>query len=169
MVEKTIEKEEFKVDGKVIATIYKQRKVVVAVSGGFDPLHVGHVRHFKEARALGDELVVFLQTDKWLENKKGYVFMPYKERKEIVQAIKYVDRIVKVIDKDTTVAKTLAKVKPKVFAKGGDRTEKNMPQKELDVCKKNGIIIVYNVGGRKVQSSSWLVDEVKKDGSQDSK
>lgn len=159
-----IETEEIKSKGKVVATISRRRKVIVAVSGGFDPIHIGHIRHFKEAKALGDELIVFLQTDRWLEKKKGYVFMPYEEREEIIKSIKYVDKVVKVIDKDETVSETLAKYKPKVFAKGGDRTEKNLPKKEIEVCKKNRIIIVYGVGGRKVQSSSWLVNEVKESG-----
>lgn len=158
---KEIEEEDLSITN-LKATIYRKKKVVVAVSGGFDPIHIGHLRHFKEAKALGDELIVFLQPDEWLLKKKGYVFMPYKERKEIIESIKYVDKVVKVIDKDMSVAKTLEKYKPKVFAKGGDRTAKNMPQAELDACIRNGITLVYNVGGKKIQSSSWLVNKVRR-------
>lgn len=156
------EKEEIKVDGKIVVTIYKPKKVVVAVSGGFDPVHRGHIRHFRDAKKLGDELVVFLQTDDWLMKKKGEVFMTYEERKEIILAIKYVDRVVKTIDTDMTQAKTLEMVKPDIFAKGGDRVKGNLPKEELRVCKDNGIRIVFNVGGGKVQSSSWLIERMRK-------
>lgn len=87
--------------------------------------------------------------------------MPYEERKEIILSIKYVDSVVKVIDSDMTVARTLALIKPDIFAKGGDRTEKNIPKAEQDICKKLGIQIVYGVGGGKIQSSSWLIKKVK--------
>lgn len=136
-------------------------RVIVAVSGGFDPLHVGHIRHFLGAKKEGTHLIVFLQPDSWLKKKKGYVFMTYEERKEIIESIKWVDFVVKVIDKDMTVAKTLEKYKPDIFMKGGDRTLDNIPQEEKDVCKKLGIIIMYDEMGGKVQSSSWLVDKVR--------
>ncbi|MEK7122264.1 MAG: adenylyltransferase/cytidyltransferase family protein, partial [Patescibacteria group bacterium] len=70
------------------------KKTVVAVSGGFDPIHIGHVRMIQEARALGDELVVIINNDNWLRTKKGYVFMPQEQRKEIIEHIKGVDRVV---------------------------------------------------------------------------
>jgi len=108
----------------------KEKKTIVAVSGGFDPLHSGHIRYLREAKNLGDELVVILNTDEFLKKKKGYVFMPYKERKEILKSITYVDRVVRCIDKDQTVAKTLELVRPHVFAKGGDRTIENIPEAE---------------------------------------
>lgn len=138
----------------------KRRKIVVAVSGGWDPLHVGHVRLFKEAKKLGDKLVVILNSDRFLMKKKGYVFMPYKERKEIIKSIRYVDKIVDCIDKDQTVCKTLAKLKPDIFANGGDRKSGNIP--EESICEQLGIKMVFSVGKGKVQSSSWLVDKAHK-------
>lgn len=130
------------------------------VSGGFDPIHIGHIRYFKEAKKLGDKLIVILNSDNFLTKKKGYVFIPYKQRKEIIESIKYVDKVVKCIDKDQTVCKTLAKIRPDIFAKGGDRTLENIPEK--DICDKLGIKMKFNVGGKKIQSSSKLVYESKK-------
>ena len=136
-------------------------KVVVAVCGGFDPIHVGHIRHFREANKLGDILVVMLNTDDWLTKKKGYIFMPFEERKEIIGSIRYVDKVIPVIDTDGSVAKTLEKLKPDIFAKGGDRTKGNIPESEISVCERLGIKIVFSVGGGKVQSSSWLIDKMR--------
>ena len=114
-------------------------KTIVAVSGGFDPLHRGHIRYLKEAKQLGDELVVILNTDEFLTKKKAYLFMPYRERKEILKSVRCVDRVVRCIDKDQTVAKTLELVRPHVFAKGGDRTIGNIPESERATCQKWGI------------------------------
>ena len=139
-----------------------KNKVVVAVCGGFDPIHVGHIRHFRDAKKLGDILVVMLNDDDWVMKKKGYVFMSFEERKEIVESIRYVDKVVPVIDTDGSVAKTLEKLRPDVFAKGGDRKMDNIPKSEINVCKRLRIKIVFGVGGGKVQSSSWLVDKLKK-------
>lgn len=136
--------------------------MVVAVSGGFDPIHVGHIRQFREAKKMGDKLVVILNTDEWLMRKKGYVFMPFDERKEILESIKYVDEVVRCIDKDDTVARTLEQLEPSVFAKGGDRTPESMPKAEIEICQRLGIEIVYGVGGKKIQSSSWLIDKIRK-------
>ncbi len=134
--------------------------VVVAVSGGFDPVHVGHVRMFEEARKLGDKLVVILNNDNWLKKKKGFVFMPQRERKEIIKALAVVDEVVltdhQKNPEDMSVCGALQKVRPHVFANGGDRTRKNIP--EIPVCKEIGCKMVFNVGkGGKVQSSSWLL------------
>ena len=137
-------------------------KVVVAVCGGFDPIHVGHIRHFRGAKELGDVLVVMLNTDDWLTKKKGYIFMPFEERKEMIESIRYVDKVIPVTDTDGSVAKTLEQLKPDIFAKGGDRTIANIPKSEIDVCEKLGIKMVFGVGGEKVQSSSWLIDKVKR-------
>lgn len=131
----------------------------VATSGGFDPLHVGHLRLFKEARKLGDKLVVIVNNDNWLRAKKGFVFMPQKERAELIGAYPFVDKVVftdhRRSDPDPSVAATLRKLKPAIFAKGGDRTRTNTP--ETSVCKELGIVAKYNVGGGKVQSSSWMI------------
>lgn len=132
-----------------------KKPIVVAVSGGFDPVHIGHIIMFNKAKKLGDKLVVILNSDRFLKNKKGYVFMNFKERKGIIENIKVVDKVIQCIDKDQTVCKTLAKLKPDIFANGGDRTKSNIP--EVAVCKKLGIKMVFNVGGKKIQSSSWLV------------
>lgn len=144
---------------------YKKRKkeVIVAVSGGFDPVHVGHVRLFEEAKKLGDKLVVILNNDHWLMKKKGYVFMPQRERKELIQALKPVDKVLltrhKSNPKDMSVAKELRELKPNIFANGGDRPQKTLPVKEVEVCRKIGAKMVYRLGrGGKVQSSSWLLN-----------
>ncbi len=150
----------------------KKSKKIVMVSGGFDPVHIGHVRMYIEAKKLGDELVIYLNNDNWLRAKKGFVFMPEHERKEILEAIEVVDRVI-ISDheenpKDMSVCGGLIKIKPHIFANGGDRDEKdaNDPDsslyREREIHKKLGIQMVYNVGhGGKVQSSSALVKKVK--------
>ena len=137
------------------AKIDRKKEIVVTTSGGFDPVHIGDIRLFREGKALGDKLVGIINTDAFLLEKKGYVFMPFDERKEILESIKYVDEVMPCIDTDQTVSKTLEKLRPDVFAKGGDRKESNTP--ELPLCKELNIRVVFNVGGGKVQSSSWLV------------
>lgn len=144
--------------------ILKKKPVIVAVSGGFDPIHVGHVRMFKTARALGDKLVVILNNDNWLKLKKGFSFMPEKERKELIEHIKWVDKVVlsshKAGTKDMSICLELKKIKPDIFANGGDRTKSNIP--EVPVCKELGTKMIFNIGaGGKVQSSSWLLKAYK--------
>ena len=130
--------------------------------GGFDPLHEGHIRLFKEAKKLGDVLVVMLNSDQQLIKKKGKTFYPSEnERKEIIESIKYVDEVIIDPGKDITCEEALKLVKPDILAKGGDRLAGNMPEIELDICKELGYIVVYNVGGVKVQSSSWLLKRLK--------
>jgi len=138
----------------------KQKKIVVAVSGGFDPIHIGHVRMFERAKALGDELVVILNNDHWLKKKKGFSFMPENERKEIIEGLRAVDRVVitkhKANDPDTSVCRELWAIQPDVFANGGDRKFDNIP--EVPVCQEIGCAMVFNIGkGGKIQSSSWLL------------
>ncbi len=134
---------------------------VVAVSGGFDPVHVGHVRMLEASKALGDRLVVILNNDNWLQAKKGYVFMPETERAEILDAFSAVDEVV--ISEhppepdDMSVAGELRAIAPDIFANGGDRKEGNTPEGE--VCEDIGCRMVFNVGGEKVQSSSWLLKD----------
>jgi len=91
----------------------------VSVSGYFDPLHVGRLEYFNIAKELGDKLIVLVNNDQQAIIKKGYVFMPCEDRKKIVSALSIVDEVVKVIDQDRSVSKTLAKVKPDIFANGG--------------------------------------------------
>ncbi|MBM3261065.1 adenylyltransferase/cytidyltransferase family protein [Candidatus Kaiserbacteria bacterium] len=141
-------------------TIKKPAVKWIATSGGFDPLHIGHVRMLREARALGDKLVVILNNDNWLRNKKGFVFMPEKERMELLESFPFVDRVVlsdhKPDDPDRSVVRALKKLKPAVFANGGDRFGDNIP--EAKACAALHIKTVFNVGaGGKVQSSSWMV------------
>jgi cytidyltransferase-like protein len=136
--------------------------IVVAVSGGFDPLHVGHVRYFAEAKALGDRLVVIINNDNWINLKKGKVFMPQHERAELIQAIGCVDEVVLTDHEpgtqDMSVCEALRVVKPNIFANGGDRKHDNIP--EVGVCNDIGCSMVFNVGfGGKVQSSSWLLQD----------
>jgi cytidyltransferase-like protein len=139
-----------------------KKPIVVAVSGGFDPVHIGHIRMFQEAKKLGDKLVVILNNDNWLCAKKGYIFMPEQERKEIIEAITGVDEVVLTSHSpnpiDMSVCAELKKIKPDIFANGGDRKLDNIP--EVPVCKAIGCKMVFNVGrGGKVQSSSWLLEK----------
>lgn len=137
----------------------------IAVSGGFDPIHIGHVRLFKEARKLGDQLIVILNNDNWLMKKKGFVFMPEQERMEVLLALRDVDGVMLTQHEpdctDMSVTEPLAALKPTVFANGGDRKLDNIP--ETGVCEAFGIEMLFNLGeGGKVQSSSWLTDKMKK-------
>ena len=143
-----------------------KKKKVVMVSGGFDPVHIGHVRLFEEAKKLGDELVVVMNNDNWLKLKKGYVFMPEHERKEIVEAFTAVDRVILSSHKknttDISISKDIKALRPHIFAKGGDRHVGNIPTPEVLVCDEIGCKIVNNIGfGGKVQSSSGLVKKVR--------
>ncbi|HEY4503175.1 MAG TPA: adenylyltransferase/cytidyltransferase family protein [Candidatus Paceibacterota bacterium] len=139
---------------------------VVAVSGGFDPVHIGHVRLFQAAKALGDKLVIILNNDHWFRVKGKSVFMPATERKEILEALACVDEVVitghSKDTKDISVCKELMKVKPYIFANGGDRFADNIPEYEL--CQNLGIKMAFNVGhGGKVRSSSLLLKEYSKE------
>ncbi len=141
------------------------KPTIVMVSGGFDPLHIGHIRYIQEAKALGDKLVVVINNDNWLRKKKGKEFMSQKERKEIIEAIVGVDKVVISSHlknpKDTSVCKEIRNIKPHIFANGGDRFADNIP--EFTLCNDLGITMVFNVGhGGKVRSSSELIKEYSK-------
>ncbi len=151
-----------------------KKPIVVAVSGGFDPIHPGHVRMFREAKKLGDKLVVIINNDNWLKKKKKYCFMSQEERKEVIEAIKYVDEVIiskhKANPEDMSVCEELKALKPDVFANGGDRTKQDAESKksslnpEQVLAKKMGIKMVFNVGqGGKIQSSSWLIEKAAKE------
>jgi len=138
---------------------------VVAVSGGFDPIHIGHVRMFKEARDLGDSLVVIMNNDNWLHHKKGFVFMPEAERVELIEHLPFVDKVVLTKhqpgDTDRSVCATLEEVHPDIFANGGDRFADNIP--EFQLCTRLNIEMIFNIGqGGKVQSSSDMVRDSHK-------
>jgi D-beta-D-heptose 7-phosphate kinase/D-beta-D-heptose 1-phosphate adenosyltransferase len=127
----------------------------VAVSGYFDPPHIGHARLFQHARSLGDKLIVILNNDTQQRLKGTIPFYPIRERIELLMAIKGVSNVVVSIDTDGTVCKTLALLKPDIFANGGDRRRENTPENE--VCSKYGIRQVWNIGGNKVNSSSKAI------------
>ncbi len=143
------------------------------VSGGFDPVHIGHVRMFNEARKLGDELVVVINNDHWLRKKKGYVFMPEHERKEIIESFASVSRVLisshEKNPSDMSICVDLIKIRPHIFANGGDRDERDADDpssplyQEKQIHKRYGIEMFYNIGhGGKVRSSSNTVKEAAK-------
>jgi len=128
------------------------RQKIVAVSGGFDPLHDGHVILFEEASRLG-LLHVIVNSDEWLKRKKGYVFMPFEMRKHILKSCRFVYTVVDCIDNDDTVCETLSKLKPDIFINGGDRScREELPTPETAVCKKYGIDMQF-IAGNKSHSS----------------
>lgn len=131
---------------------------IVAISGGFDPIHKGHVNMIEEAIQYG-RLHIYLNTDEWLMRKKGYVFMPFEDRARILMSMKGVELVIPVIDKDDTVCETIRTFKPDIFCNGGDRFPENTP--ELKLCCDLGIQMKFNVGGEKVESSSDLIKKVK--------
>ena len=126
----------------------------VCVSGGFDPVHIGHLRMIREAAQFG-KVIVIVNSDKWLMRKKGYIFMPFEERCEILRAFADVAETVAVDDTDGTVCEALQRIVPTYFANGGDRKIDNTP--EMKLCKSLGIELLWNAGGTKIQSSSELV------------
>lgn len=128
----------------------------IMLSGGFDPIHIGHIRMILAAAKLGDVILV-ANSDDWLMRKKGYIFMPWEERAEILAAIRGVVDVVSADDRDGTVCEALQRLKPDIFGNGGDRTSKNTP--EMDVCKKLDIKMAWALGGKKIQSSSELVND----------
>jgi cytidyltransferase-like protein len=140
----------------------KKKPVTVAVSGAFDPIHIGHIRYIREAAKLGDRLVVILNSDEFLLRKKGFIFMPFEDRKEILESIKGVDEVVASIDQDQTVSKTLEFIKPDIFAKGGEFVNVNQVP-EVETCRIIGCKVVLNVGGGKVRGDrelSWKVKDL---------
>jgi len=131
----------------------ERNKKVVAISGYFDPLHIGHLDLINRAKQLGDYLIVIVNNDQQAILKKGKPFMPENERIEIMKALRLVDEVILSIDIDRTICKTLELVKPHIFANGGDRITGRIP--EQDVCERLGVQIINNLG-EKLQSSSNL-------------
>jgi cytidyltransferase-like protein len=136
------------------------KKTIVAVSGYFNPIHIGHLRMFKEAKKLGDYLVVIINNDHQVGLKGSVPFLPEADRVEIVEAIKWVDEAFLSIDKDGSVCESLRVVKPDIFANGGDRSfkVKNIP--EDVVAEEFNIKMVDSIGGDKVRSSSTLLKKI---------
>jgi cytidyltransferase-like protein len=126
-------------------------QVVVAVSGYFDPLHVGHVEFFQLAKELGSKLIVIINNNQQAKIKKGSFFMDEKDRMEIVAALRHVDEVFLSIDSDGSVCKSLEAIKPDIFANGGDRSLEEIP--ETSVMKKYNIKMVDGLGD-KIRSSS---------------
>jgi cytidyltransferase-like protein len=140
-------------------------KKIVLVTGGFDPLHSGHIAYFNEAKRLGDILVVGVNSDAWLTRKKGAPFMPLLERTNIVRNLKMVDYVIDFPDDDGSAKGAIQMVRQSypndeiIFANGGDRTNDNIP--EMDVADAN-TKFVFGVGGfDKANSSSWILQEWK--------
>ena len=124
---------------------------IIAVSGGFDPIHVGHLRMMQDAAQHG-KLVVIVNSDEWLLKKKGYVFMPWEERAELIGAYDFVDEVVKAKDDNRTVVESLEEIKPDIFANGGDRTNKNITEMVFD-----DVIYKFGVGGKNKKNSSYWI------------
>ena len=125
----------------------------IAVSGYFDPLHVGHLEYLELAKSLGDYLIVIVNNDLQAKLKKGKSFMCEDDRVKIVSALRIVDEVVLAIDEDKTVRQTLALIQPNVFANGGDRNVGEIP--ESPICKEHNIKLVDGLGD-KIRSSSEL-------------
>jgi len=139
---------------------------LVVTSGGFDPMHVGHLRCLLESAAFARQsghkirLAVIVNSDGFLIRKKGYAFMPAQERMEIIAGIAGVNYVVPWDDGTQTVTAALAILKPFAFTKGGDRdAEANVP--EFDLCREVGCSVIFGVGGGKIQSSSQLVNQLR--------
>jgi len=130
-----------------------KNKIRVAVSGYFDPIHVGHLEYLRMAKELGDSLVVIVNNNYQCKLKKGKHFMDENDRIEIVKAFRFVDEVFLSIDQDRTVCKSLEKVKPDIFANGGDRATSEVP--EAPICKKFNIKMIDGLG-EKIRSSSSL-------------
>ena len=157
------------------------RKSVIVLSGGFDPVHKGHLRMFREASWLGHQVIVGLNSDDWLIRKKKKPFMKFEERKEILEGFKYINQVLPFDDKDDTANDLIERVYDIYnsdsyehnysdighegmldyyriyFANGGDRGKDNVP--EVKMCKHLDVVMLWGVGGGKIQSSSWLTGE----------
>ena len=155
-------------------------KNVIILSGGFDPVHKGHMRMFREASNLGHQVIVGLNSDEWLTRKKGKPFMEFYERKEILEGIKYISSVVRFDDTDDTANELIHRVRTTYnggmfkhnyddvnptgrddyeifFANGGDRTTDNVPEQKT--CIDLDVEMIWGVGGGKIQSSSWLINK----------
>jgi D-beta-D-heptose 7-phosphate kinase/D-beta-D-heptose 1-phosphate adenosyltransferase len=135
-------------------------KIVIA-TGGFDPIHSGHIKYLNHARELGDMLVVGVNSDEWLGRKKGKAFLPYSERVSIVSNLKAVDYVIEFNDSDNSATDSIIQTRIQfpearlIFANGGDRTKENIPEMSLT---DSNLEFVFGVGGdTKQNSSSWIL------------
>jgi len=140
-------------------------KKVVITSGYFNPLHIGHINLIREAKKIGDFLVVIVNNDEQVKLKGSILFMPEKERIEIIKALRYADDVILSVDKDESVIESLKLVAKKhpgelFFAKGGDKNIDNIPEK--NICQELNIKVINGIGGDKIQSSSWLLKNIIK-------
>jgi cytidyltransferase-like protein len=140
-------------------------KKIVLVTGGFDPLHSGHIAYFNAAKSLGDRLIVGINSDAWLERKKGRAFMPASERIRIIESLRMVDECVLYDDSNGDSKDAIRQVRKYypadqiIFANGGDRTDQNIPEMDID---DDNVQFVFGVGGfNKANSSSWILEEWK--------
>lgn len=140
-------------------------KKIVLVTGGFDPLHAGHIAYFEAAKRLGDTLIVGVNSDAWLTRKKGRPFMAHRDRCAVIQALAVVDQVIEFDDSDGSACRAIHEVRLRnphdhiIFANGGDRTQENIP--EMDMRDLN-MSFEFGVGGtNKINSSSWILDEWK--------
>ena len=144
-------------------------KNIIILSGGFDPVHVGHLRMFREASNLGAIVIVGLNSDEWLTRKKGKPFMEWDERAEILQSFKFINQVLPMNDIGNTASDIIVKVCQLYnnedfniyFANGGDRKKGNVP--ELETCKNLNVVMLWGIGGGKIQSSSDLTANWEKE------
>jgi len=155
----------------ILSNMQKAIRKIVITSGYFNPLHIGHINLIREAKKLGDYLVVIVNNDEQVEFKRSAPFMSQNERMEIIKELKPVDEVFLSIDNypedKVPISKSLRIIAQKysgceiIFAKGGDRDFDSLPEREKAVCKEFNIKVVSNVGGGKIQSSSWLIRNIE--------
>jgi len=141
------------------------KKIVVATGGGFDPLHIGHLKLLREARELGDKLQVWLTSDEWLIRKKGYFLLPYEHRKAVLEALPFVDEVEHQIDDGSLdCSASIKHYKPDILAKGGDYNIDALPKWELEACAENNVKVMYGIGGydKSGSSSEFFRDAVNR-------
>ena len=167
---KTVYARDFGAPPNFRVLVKSPEKRVVLVTGGFDPLHSGHLAYFKAAKALGDTLVVGINSDSWLKRKKGRSFYTWDERFQLIKNLEMVDYVIEFNDDENNSINAIkqatqtfpgAKI---IFANGGDRTAENIPEMGLldDIRYKDNLEFVFSVGGdNKMNSSSWILEEWK--------
>ncbi|MBI3631474.1 MAG: adenylyltransferase/cytidyltransferase family protein [Candidatus Staskawiczbacteria bacterium] len=148
-------------------TIVVEKRKIVITSGYFNPIHIGHLNLLKAAKDFGDFLVVIVNNDNQVKAKKSAPFMSETERVAIIKDLKYVDEVFLSIDNSLSIAESLKTIAKQYsgelfFAKGGDRNSDNIPNEEKIICEKFKIKVINGVGGGKVQSSSWILNNIKK-------